>query len=252
MLTRFQLRSATCYQVMANRIARSALVVQEAILGKGVVCTACAGLETVVIAKMSEGDDSPRASSLLSMEEIEPYVRRKRAGSEKSSKLDALNEEEQSVLRMSINSRERKRMHDLNDALDDLRQCLPYSQNANSRKMSKINTLLLASNWIRQLTNTNNELRRQLEELRGRSGDGSAWPSGASPTSTLPSPTTVHSLALISNPVFPLKLVPDPQKPIVAITSSQPCVKAINGFCFCVKCIVTNSSHLKSTRNNTK
>lgn len=32
-------------------------------------------------------------SSLLSMEEIEPYVRRKRAGSEKSSKLDALNEE---------------------------------------------------------------------------------------------------------------------------------------------------------------
>ncbi|VDM26512.1 unnamed protein product [Toxocara canis] len=54
---------------------------------------------------------------------------------------------EQSVLRMSINSRERKRMHDLNDALDELRQCLPYSQSASSRKMSKINTLLLASNW---------------------------------------------------------------------------------------------------------
>uniref|UniRef100_A0A915BSG0 NAD(P)H-hydrate epimerase n=1 Tax=Parascaris univalens TaxID=6257 RepID=A0A915BSG0_PARUN len=111
---------------------------------------------------------------------------------------------------------------------------------------------LTATCRIRQLTNTNNELRRQLEELRSRSGDRSAWPSGAAPASTLPSPTTVHSLALISNPVFPLKLVPDPQKPIVAITSSQPCVKAMNGFCFCVKCIVTNSSHLKSTQNNTK
>lgn len=50
-------------------------------------------------------------------------------------------------MRISINSRERKRMHDLNDALDELRQCLPYSHGAGSRKMSKINTLLLASNW---------------------------------------------------------------------------------------------------------
>uniref|UniRef100_A0A0K0DA99 BHLH domain-containing protein n=1 Tax=Angiostrongylus cantonensis TaxID=6313 RepID=A0A0K0DA99_ANGCA len=38
-------------------------------------------------------------------------------------------------------------MHDLNEALEDLRSCLPYAQDASSRKMSKINTLLLASNW---------------------------------------------------------------------------------------------------------
>ena len=51
------------------------------------------------------------------------------------------------ALRMNINSRERKRMHDLNDALDELRRSLPYSQTPNSRKMSKINTLILASSW---------------------------------------------------------------------------------------------------------
>ncbi|VDK42183.1 unnamed protein product [Anisakis simplex] len=221
------------------------------------------------------------ASSLLSMEEIEPYVRRKRLNSDKASKLDSLNEEEQSVLRMSINSRERKRMHDLNDALEELRQCLPYSQTANSRKMSKINTLLLASNWIRQLTNTNNELRRQLEELRSRTSSLSlplstsssarasdcngtrapiVWPSSTSAT-VLPSLTSsrnIHSLALINNAdsnnnnngVFPLNFIHDTHKSMLKITSSQrPCIKALNSFCFCVKCIVKNSSHLKGTHS---
>ncbi|VDN24670.1 unnamed protein product [Gongylonema pulchrum] len=65
-------------------------------------------------------------------------------------------------------------MHDLNDALDELRQCLPYSHRSGSRKMSKINTLLLASNWIKHLTNANSELRRQLDELRERVSDGAA------------------------------------------------------------------------------
>uniref|UniRef100_A0A183FEC9 BHLH domain-containing protein n=1 Tax=Heligmosomoides polygyrus TaxID=6339 RepID=A0A183FEC9_HELPZ len=69
-------------------------------------------------------------------------------------------------LRTSINSRERKRMHDLNEALEELRSCLPYSQDASSRKMSKINTLLLACNWIRQLTIRNHELQKQLAAFR--------------------------------------------------------------------------------------
>ncbi|KIH51502.1 Helix-loop-helix DNA-binding domain protein, partial [Ancylostoma duodenale] len=55
--------------------------------------------------------------------------------------------QEQNIMRTSINSRERKRMHDLNEAMEELRSCLPYSQDASSRKMSKINTLLLACNW---------------------------------------------------------------------------------------------------------
>ncbi|VDL72592.1 unnamed protein product [Nippostrongylus brasiliensis] len=38
-------------------------------------------------------------------------------------------------------------MHDLNEALEELRSCLPYSKDTSARKMSKINTLLLACNW---------------------------------------------------------------------------------------------------------
>ncbi|KHJ79180.1 Helix-loop-helix DNA-binding domain protein, partial [Oesophagostomum dentatum] len=105
--------------------------------------------------------------SLLADDEIEPYVRKQRTDGEPRRRLLALNEEEQNILRTSINSRERKRMHDLNEALEELRSCLPYSQDASSRKMSKINTLLLASNWIRQLTIRNHELQKQLAAARG-------------------------------------------------------------------------------------
>uniref|UniRef100_A0A1I7XRR7 NAD(P)H-hydrate epimerase n=1 Tax=Heterorhabditis bacteriophora TaxID=37862 RepID=A0A1I7XRR7_HETBA len=85
--------------------------------------------------------------SLLADDELEPYVRKKRTDREPKKKMLGLNEEEQNVLRTSINSRERKRMHDLNEALEELRSCLPYSQDVHARKMSKINTLLLACNW---------------------------------------------------------------------------------------------------------
>ena len=45
---------------------------------------------------------------------------------------------------ISINARERRRMHDLNDALDDLRHMIPYAHSPSVRKLSKIATLLLA------------------------------------------------------------------------------------------------------------
>ena len=51
-------------------------------------------------------------------------------------------------LRLRINSRERKRMHDLNSALDELRSVLPYANGPTVRKLSKISTLLLAKNYI--------------------------------------------------------------------------------------------------------
>lgn len=37
-------------------------------------------------------------------------------------------------------------MHDLNSALDDLRRVIPHSENSNLRKMSKITTVVLATN----------------------------------------------------------------------------------------------------------
>lgn len=50
--------------------------------------------------------------------------------------------------RLNINLRERCRMHDLNQAFDDLRIILPYAHGNTVRKLSKIATLLLAKNYI--------------------------------------------------------------------------------------------------------
>lgn len=53
-------------------------------------------------------------------------------------------------------------MHDLNDALDELRHVIPYAHSPSVRKLSKIATLLLAKNYILMQTNALNELKRVL------------------------------------------------------------------------------------------
>ncbi|KAL2805367.1 oligodendrocyte transcription factor 1, partial [Daubentonia madagascariensis] len=88
-----------------------------------------------------------------------------------STRADA-KEEQQQQLRRKINSRERKRMQDLNLAMDALREViLPYSaahcQGAPGRKLSKIATLLLARNYILLLGSSLQELRRALGEGAG-------------------------------------------------------------------------------------
>jgi len=55
---------------------------------------------------------------------------------------------EPKLVRLGINARERRRMHDLNDALDELRAVIPYAHGPSVRKLSKIATLLLAKNYI--------------------------------------------------------------------------------------------------------
>ncbi|CAM4578553.1 oligodendrocyte transcription factor 3-like [Lepidochelys kempii] len=67
--------------------------------------------------------------------------------------------------RLKVNSRERRRMHDLNQALDGLREVMPYSQGPAVRKLSKIATLLLARNYILTLSSSLQEMRRLLSEL---------------------------------------------------------------------------------------
>jgi len=53
-------------------------------------------------------------------------------------------------------------MHDMNLALDALRRAMPYAQGPAVKKLSKMNTLLLARNYILLLTRTLDELRRLL------------------------------------------------------------------------------------------
>ncbi len=67
-------------------------------------------------------------------------------------------------LRLKVNSRERKRMHDLNSALDGLREVMPYANGPSVRKLSKIATLLLAKNYILTLTHSLEELKTLVAE----------------------------------------------------------------------------------------
>lgn len=69
-------------------------------------------------------------------------------------------------LRLRINSRERNRMHDLNSALDALREVMPYANGPSVRKMSKIATLLLAKNYILMLSSSLDEMRRVVAHIR--------------------------------------------------------------------------------------
>ncbi|XP_073766453.1 class E basic helix-loop-helix protein 22 [Danio rerio] len=72
---------------------------------------------------------------------------------------------EPGALRLLINARERRRMHDLNEALDDLRAVIPYTSNRKVKKLSKIATLLLAKNHILMQARALKEMRRIVEQM---------------------------------------------------------------------------------------
>jgi hypothetical protein len=68
-------------------------------------------------------------------------------------------------VRLNINARERRRMHDLNDALDELRSVIPYAHSPSVRKLSKIATLLLAKNYILMQANALDEMKRLVSYM---------------------------------------------------------------------------------------
>lgn len=87
------------------------------------------------------------------------------------------------AVRLNINARERRRMHDLNDALDELRSVIPYAHSPSVRKLSKIATLLLAKNYILMQANALDELRRLIAYIQSSTGaaqiDLSTFPAAA-------------------------------------------------------------------------
>ncbi|KAM8947203.1 class E basic helix-loop-helix protein 23 [Pelodytes ibericus] len=88
-----------------------------------------------------------------------------RGGSSYEGKVNGKKPKEQRSLRLSINARERRRMHDLNDALDGLRSVIPYAHSPSVRKLSKIATLLLAKNYILMQAQALEEMRRLVAYL---------------------------------------------------------------------------------------
>ncbi|NXK56326.1 OLIG3 factor, partial [Chauna torquata] len=106
-----------------------------------------------------------------------------------------LSEQDLQQLRLKINGRERKRMHDLNLAMDGLREVMPYAHGPSVRKLSKIATLLLARNYILMLTSSLEEMKRLVPPILG-SALSSANTSSSLPAS-LPAIGTIrppHSL----------------------------------------------------------
>ncbi|XP_050670616.1 class E basic helix-loop-helix protein 22-like [Leptidea sinapis] len=81
-------------------------------------------------------------------------------------------------VRLNINARERRRMHDLNDALDELRGVIPYAHSPSVRKLSKIATLLLAKNYILMQASALEELRRLVAYLQGTATAAGIIPPG--------------------------------------------------------------------------
>ena len=82
-----------------------------------------------------------------------------------AKKMRSLSPRSREDLRLRVNSRERTRMHDLNGAMDALRQVMPYAQGPAVKKLSKMNTLLLARNYIMMLSRTVEEMRRLLSDV---------------------------------------------------------------------------------------
>ncbi|XP_054711238.1 protein dimmed-like [Uloborus diversus] len=70
---------------------------------------------------------------------------------------NTLSARERNLRRLESNERERMRMHSLNDAFQALREVIPHV--TMERKLSKIETLTLAKNYIMALTNVICEMR---------------------------------------------------------------------------------------------
>uniref|UniRef100_A0A3B5MK99 BHLH domain-containing protein n=1 Tax=Xiphophorus couchianus TaxID=32473 RepID=A0A3B5MK99_9TELE len=125
-----------------------------------------------------------------------------RMASKKDRKL--LSENELQAIRLKINSRERKRMHDLNVAMDGLREVMPYAHGPSVRKLSKIATLLLARNYILMLSNSLEEMKRLVSEIYGSSGHHGGFHPSTCGTMTHAGPVPGHPAAShASHPAVP-------------------------------------------------
>ncbi|XP_059209959.1 oligodendrocyte transcription factor 4 [Centropristis striata] len=100
------------------------------------------------------------------------------------------NKDEVQDLRLKVNSRERKRMHDLNQAMDGLREVMPYAHGPSVRKLSKISTLLLARNYILMLSSSLEEMKKLVGDVYG--GSAAVQSRAAAHPAITPAAPTAH------------------------------------------------------------
>ena len=106
-----------------------------------------------------------------------------------------LTEDELRDLRLKVNNRERKRMHDLNSALDGLRDVMPYAHGPSVRKLSKIATLLLAKNYILMLQSSVDEMKKLVSDVYSHHPLGHQTP--GLPPAPLPNPAAMTALPTV-------------------------------------------------------
>ena len=94
--------------------------------------------------------------------------KRAKIGKKGSRRRKVVSARERNSRRLESNERERMRMHSLNDAFQSLRNSIPHVHA--ERKLSKIETLTLAKNYIGALSNMVVELKTQLDELHDMYG----------------------------------------------------------------------------------
>ncbi|CAI9718611.1 neurogenic differentiation factor 4 [Octopus vulgaris] len=104
-----------------------------------------------------EGPSSPSDSGASSTTEDSVESRRAKCARKSSRRRKVLSARERNMRRLESNERERMRMHSLNDAFQELREVIPHVNL--DRKLSKIETLTLAKNYIKALTNVICEMR---------------------------------------------------------------------------------------------
>ncbi|RZF34943.1 hypothetical protein LSTR_LSTR015606 [Laodelphax striatellus] len=105
-----------------------------------------------------------------------------------------LNAREKNIRRLESNERERMRMHSLNDAFQSLREVIPHV--TKERRLSKIETLTLAKNYIMALTNMICQMRGHDSpyEQGGSSSKGGPLETPSQETPPSPPTTDEHSL----------------------------------------------------------
>lgn len=112
---------------------------------------ACSAVERSAMAQLPPLQPRPKrklsCSSAASHAGAHPLRRRK----------SGISARERNLRRLESNERERMRMHSLNDAFEQLREVIPHVKM--ERKLSKIETLTLAKNYIMALTNVICEMR---------------------------------------------------------------------------------------------
>ena len=146
-----------------------------------------------------------------------------------------LTEDELQALRLKVNGRERQRMHDLNAALDGLREVMPYANGPSVRKLSKIATLLLAKNYILMLQNSIDEMKKLVQNVYGNSSRGAQSPSAgtsgafppaaasANPSATKPIRGLPDLPTSTSLPGMPSLHIPPPHvMPLVSVAGPTP------------------------------